>query len=29
MLFMGTVVENEDVNCCVSFAFKYITRDLK
>ena len=22
---MGTVEENEDANCCVSFAFKYIT----
>ena len=21
---MGTVEENEDVNCCVSFAFKYM-----
>ena len=21
---MGNIEENEDVNCCVSFAFKYI-----
>ena len=22
--YMGNVEENEDVNCCASFAFKYI-----
>ena len=24
--YMGTVEENKDVNCCVSFAFNYISR---